>query len=62
MENKTFEQLITELEQVVKELEDKDISLDDAVKKYQLGLELTKKSHQMLKEAEAVIVKEAKEE
>ncbi|HHT54952.1 MAG TPA: exodeoxyribonuclease VII small subunit [Acholeplasma sp.] len=62
MENKTFEELMAELEQVVKELEDKDISLDDAVKKYQLGLELTKKSHQMLKEAEAVIVKEAKEE
>lgn len=62
MENKTFEELMAELEQVVKELENKDISLDDAVKKYQLGLELTKKSHQMLKDAEAVIVKEAKEE
>lgn len=59
MENKTFEQLMTELEQVVKELENKDISLDDAVKKYQLGLELTQKCHQMLKDAEAVIVKEA---
>ena len=48
MENKTFEELMAELEQVVKELEDKDISLDDAVKKYQLGLELTKE-YQMLK-------------
>lgn len=61
MENKSFEQLINELETVVKELENKDISLDDAVKKYKLGLELTVKCHQMLKDAEEVIVKEAKE-
>lgn len=62
MENKTFEQLIAELEAVVKDLENKDISLDDAVKKYKLGLELTKLSHEMLKSAEEVIVKEAKDE
>ncbi len=61
-EKKTFEQTILELEKVVKELEDKDISLDDAVKKYQLGLELAKQSHKMLVEAEAVIVKEVKPE
>jgi len=58
MENKTFEQLMEELEQVVKALEDKEISLDDAVNKYQTGLELIKKCDQKLKEAEAVIVKE----
>lgn len=61
-EKKTFEQTILELEKVVKELEDKDISLDDAVKKYKLGLELAKESHKMLVEAEAVIVKEVKPE
>lgn len=59
MENKTFETLMEELEQVVKALEDKDISLDDAVKKYQIGLDLIKKCDKMLKEAEKVIVKEA---
>lgn len=58
MENKTFEQILTELEQVVKALEDKEISLDEAVKKYKLGLELTNKAHQMLKDAESVLVKE----
>ena len=58
MGEKTFEQLMQELEQVVKELENKDISLDDAVKKYKLGLELAKKSHEMLVKAEEVIVKE----
>lgn len=61
MENKTFEQLMNELEELVKSLEDKDISLDDAVKKYKLGLELTKKCHLMLKEAEEVIVEEVKD-
>lgn len=59
MEKKTFEELMKELEEVVKELENKDISLDDAVKKYQRGLELTKLCHEMLKQAESVIVKEA---
>ncbi|VEU80611.1 exodeoxyribonuclease VII small subunit [Haploplasma axanthum] len=58
MENKTFEEIMKELETVVKELESKDISLDDAVKKYKRGMELAKKSHQMLKEAEEIIVKE----
>ncbi|MCR1808752.1 exodeoxyribonuclease VII small subunit [Haploplasma modicum] len=61
MENKSFEVLMAELEQLVKELENKDIPLDDAVKKYQKGLELTKVCHQMLKDAEEVIVKEVKE-
>lgn len=61
MENKSFEVLMAELEQLVKELENKDIPLDDAVKKYQKGLELTKVCHQILKDAEEVIVKEVKE-
>lgn len=60
MAEKTFEQLMEELEQVVKELENKDISLDDSVKKYKLGLELAKRSHEMLTKAEEVIVKEVK--
>lgn len=61
-EKKTFEQTIEQLEKVVKELENKDISLDDAVKKYQLGLELARESQKMLEEAEKVIVKEVKPE
>ena len=61
MENKSFEVLMAELEQLVKELENKDIPLDDVIEKYQKGLELTKVCHQMLKDAEEVIVKEVKE-
>lgn len=60
MEKKTFEELLKSLEQVVKDLENKDIALDEAVKKYQLGLELSKACYQMLEEAEKLIVKEIK--
>ena len=58
MESLSFEQLMNQLEQVVKELESKDISLDDAVTKYQLGIKLAKECQKRLKDAEKVIVKE----
>ena len=53
MENKelSFEECLKELEEVVAKLESKDISLDDAVKYYQKGLELSNsndKSSQLL--------------
>lgn len=60
MENKSFEMLLKDLENVVKDLENKDIPLDDAVKKYQLGLELSKQCYQMLQEAEKLVVKDIK--
>ncbi len=60
MEKKTFEELLKSLEQVVKDLESKEIPLDEAVKKYQLGLELSKACYQMLEEAEKLVVKEIK--
>ena len=59
METKpTFEELLNELEVVVKQLEDKEIALDDAVKKYQRGIELSKQCYEILQEAEKVVVKE----
>ncbi len=61
MEHISFEKLLQELEQVVHDLENKDIELDDAVKKYQKGLELSKSCYKMLLEAEKLIVKEIKE-
>ncbi len=60
MENKSFEMLLKDLENVVKDLENKDIPLDEAVKKYQLGLELSKQCYQMLQEAEKLVVKDIK--
>ncbi|NLL68976.1 MAG: exodeoxyribonuclease VII small subunit [Acholeplasmataceae bacterium] len=57
--NKSFEQLLTELEQIVKDLEAKDIQLETAIKKYQQGIELAKLSYKMLDEAQALIVQNA---
>ena len=61
MEKKSFEETLKALESIVKDLENKDIPLDEAVKKYQLGLELSKSCYQMLEEAQALIVKEIKD-
>ncbi len=50
---KTFEETMKELEQIVKELESGELSLDESVKKYSLGLELSKHAYDLLKNAEA---------
>ena len=52
MENKnvSFEEYLTELENILKSLEDKDISLDDAVKGYTKGVEISKKCYEILEE------------
>ncbi len=61
MAEKTFEALLKELEQVVKDLENKEIPLDEAVKKYQLGIKLSKACYDMLESAEKLVVKEINE-
>ncbi len=43
MAEKTFEQSLLELESLVKELENGDIELNDAVKKYNDGMKLRHK-------------------
>lgn len=63
MENKkSFEELLKELEQIVKDLEAKDIQLEEAIKKYQKGLELAKLSYQMLEDAKELVVQNQNEE
>ncbi len=59
-EEKSFEQLLKDLESVVKDLDNKDIPLDEAVKKYQQGLALSKACYSMLEEAEKLVSKEIK--
>lgn len=56
MENKTFEEYMLELESVLKALENKDISLEDAVKGYTTGLELSKKCYEILNKNEELVV------
>lgn len=59
MENKelSFEECLKELEEVVNKLESKDISLDDAVKYYQKGLELSKRCYEIFNQTQEIIVK-----
>ena len=59
MENKelSFEECLKQLEEVVRKLESKDISLDDAVKYYQKGLELSKRCYDIFNQTQEVIVK-----
>ena len=62
MAEKTFEQALLDLETLVKELENGDIELNDAVKKYNEGMKLSKYCHDLLKDAENVIVKLMKDD
>lgn len=59
--NKTFEENLMELEKIVRSLEDKNISLEEAVKNYTLGLELSKKCYDILNTNEQLVVKKMTE-
>ena len=61
MENKSFEDLMQELEAILKTLDDKDISLEEAVKGYTEGLELSKKCYEILTSNEELVVKKMTE-
>ncbi|NLK13024.1 MAG: exodeoxyribonuclease VII small subunit [Candidatus Phytoplasma sp.] len=56
----SFEEQLKKLEELVKELESKDISLDDAIKKYKEGIELSKSCYEKIKEAESLVIQEIK--
>lgn len=62
MKDKSFEQGLEELEKVVKELENGEIELNLAVEKYNEGMNLVKHCHDLLKNAESVIVKMMKDD
>ena len=44
--NKTFEEYLQSLDKILRSLEDKQISLEDAVKGYTMGLEISKKCYE----------------
>lgn len=62
MEKKSFENALEELQVLVRALENGEIDLDDAVKKYNEGMKLSKYCHDLLKDAEGVIVKMMKDD
>ncbi|HIT49964.1 MAG TPA: exodeoxyribonuclease VII small subunit [Candidatus Pelethenecus faecipullorum] len=59
--NKSFEQYLAELEQIVRLLEDKNSSLEDAVENYTKGLELSKKCYDILNTSEQLVVQKMTE-
>ena len=52
MAKKTFEQSLTQLEKIVKELESGDLPLEKAIKKFEEGVKLSKFCSQKLTETE----------
>lgn len=54
-----FEEALKQLEEIVKSLENKEIKLNEAVEKYNKGLELSKFCYNTLRDAEKLIVKNA---
>ena len=55
MAQKTFEQSMKHLERIVKELEDGDLPLEKAIKKFEEGMKLTKLCSAKLDETEKKI-------
>lgn len=58
---KTFEENLNELEEIVKKLESGDIPLDDAINKFNEAMKIAKECNDKLKNAEENISKILKE-
>ena len=56
-DEKTFEEEIVELEEIVKKLETGEVPLDDAITEFTKAMELSKKCDEKLKKAEEAITK-----
>jgi len=54
-ENKSFEATLEALETIVKQLENGDLPLEEAVNKYKEGMELSKHCHELLEDADKVL-------
>ncbi len=54
-ENINFEKAMQELEKIAEELESEDLDLDTSVKKFEQGMELSKKCNEILNNAEKKI-------
>ena len=52
MKELSFEEAITELEKTVNELEIEKLTLDESVKKFEKGMELSKYCNELLEKAE----------
>jgi exodeoxyribonuclease VII small subunit len=55
-DNLTFEQALTDLERIVRELEDGQTGLEEALARYETGIGLLKRCYSQLREAEQRIL------
>ena len=65
MAQKTFEQSMKQLERIVQELEDGDLPLEKAIKKFEEGIKLTKLCSEKLDETEkkiSVLLKDSEDQ
>lgn len=53
--NMNFEENIENLEKIVQELEKGELNLDDSIKKFEEGMQLSKKCNEILEQAEKKI-------
>ena len=53
----TFEKDLKSMQSILEEIESKDLSLEEVIDKYKLGVELSKKCQKALEEAEQKIKK-----
>lgn len=53
--NKNFEDMMKDLEQIAKDLESGELSLDESVKKFEEGMEISKSCSKILEDAEKKI-------
>ena len=56
-----FEDLLKELDETVKELEDGNLSLDESIQKYKKGISLANKCEKMLEEAQNEVIDKLEE-
>ncbi len=61
MEEKNFEQLLAELNEIVSQLESGTLSLEESVEKYQKGMQLSVECKKRLDAAKEVVVKKMTE-
>ena len=54
-DNKSFEEMMQNLEAIAKDLESGDLSLDDSVKKFEEGMRISKECSKILEDAEKKI-------
>lgn len=55
-ENMTYEDSMKELEKVVKDLESNELTLDESIKKFEMGMELSRHCSKLLESAEKKIL------